>query len=317
MDIDAELNERRMDSLRYALGHIVLEALADPDVVEVMLNDDGRLWVEKRGQMSSVGRMSFADGMAILSQVSTALQRELTYQNPFVEGELPLDGSRFEGVAPPVTKGPVFAIRKMATRIFTLDDYVRDRVLSFRQAETLRTSISGKQNILVIGGTGTGKTTFCNALLHETSVLCPDVRMLILQDVLELQCALENVVFMRSTRWTTLGDLSLAVNRLRPDRISVGEVRAGGPALEMLKLWNTGHPGGMCTIHANSAYGGLSRLDQLVQEVSQSPQTTLIGEAVNIAVFLKRTNSGRKVEEIIRVDGYDQRNHRFLVENII
>ena len=309
-----ELAERRLEGLRLALGGKVLSALEDPDVVEIMLNDDGSLWVEKHGQMKCVGELSVPDGMAILRQVSTALDRELTKENPFVEGELPLDGSRFEGVAPPVTERPVFALRKKATRIYTLDDYVRSRVLSFKQAEDLRCAIRGHQNILVVGGTGSGKTTFCNALLHELSGLCPDVRMLILEDTRELQCTLKNKVFMRATEWTTLAQISMAVNRLRPDRISVGEVRDGGPALALLKLWNTGHPGGLATVHANSAYGGLTRMDQLIQEVSANPQRILIGEAINYAVFLKRTNGGRKIEEIVRVTGYNQLEARFVTE---
>lgn len=312
-----ELVDRRIEGLRFALGDLVLDALVDPDVVEVMLNDDGSLWVEKLGSMSQVGTLSADDGMAILSQVSSALNDQLTKQNPFVEGELPLDGSRFEGVAPPVTERPIFAIRKKATRIFTLDDYVRTGVLTFVQAEALRKAILGRQNILVVGGTGSGKTTFCNALLHELSVLCPDVRMLILEDTRELQCSLANRVFLRATEWTTLARISMAVNRLRPDRISVGEVRDGGPALAMLKLWNTGHPGGLATVHANSAYGGLTRMDQLIQEVSTNPQRTLIGEAVNYAVFLKRTSNGRKIEEIVRVLEYDSIGQRFVVEDVV
>lgn len=309
-----ELHKRRLDGLRMAFGGIVLKALEDPDVVEVMLNSDGVLWIEKNGKMSRAGELSMDDGMAILRQVSTSLDRELSKENPFVEGELPLDGSRFEGVAPPVVERPVFAIRKKATKIFILDEYVRSGVLTFMQAETLRSAIKHHQNILVVGGTGSGKTTFCNALLHELSVLCPETRMLILEDTRELQCALVNKVFLRATEWTTLADISLAVNRLRPDRISVGEVRDGGPALSLLKLWNTGHPGGLATVHANSAYGGLTRMDQLIQEVSQSPQRLLISEAVNYAVFLKRTNSGRRIEEILKVKGFNQAEGRFETE---
>lgn len=312
-----ELVDRRLDGLRVALGGLVLAALEDPDVVEVMLNDDGSLWVEKFGSMARVGSLSVDDGMTILSQVSSALDDQLTKQNPFVEGELPLDGSRFEGVAPPVTERPIFAIRKKATRIYTIDDYVRVGVLTFAQAESLRKAIRERQNILVVGGTGSGKTTFCNALLYELSVLCPDVRMLILEDTRELQCSLANRVFLRATEWTSLARISLAVNRLRPDRISVGEVRDGGPALALLKLWNTGHPGGMATVHANSAYGGLTRMDQLIQEVSANPQRALIGEAVNFAVFLKRTADGRKIDEIIRVAQYDPIEQRFVIESVV
>jgi type IV secretion system protein VirB11 len=309
-----ELAERRLEGLRLALGDKVLSALEDPDVVEVMLNDDGSLWVEKHGVMSCVGELSVADGMAILRQVSTALDQTLTKQDPIVEGELPLDGSRFEGIAPPVTERPIFAIRKKALRVYTLDEYVRSGVLTFRQAERLREAILEEKNILVIGGTGSGKTTFCNALLHEISELCPEVRMFILEDTRELQCALKNRVFMRATEWTSLARLAKATQRLRPSRISVGEVRDGGPALALLKLWNTGHPGGLATVHANSAEGGLTRMDQLIQEASESPQRTLIGEAVNYAVFLKRTNNGRRIEEIIRVLGYDEVEKRFVTE---
>ncbi|HEY0843445.1 P-type conjugative transfer ATPase TrbB [Methylotenera sp.] len=312
-----ELIDRRLDGLRFALGDMVLSALNDPDTVEVMLNDDGSLWVEKFGSMEQVGDMSHEDGMTILNQVSSALGGQMSKENPLVEGELPLDGSRFEGVAPPVTEAPIFAIRKKATKIYTLDDYVRTRSVSFAQAEVLRTAIKEKQNILVVGGTGTGKTTFCNAVLHAISLLSPDDRMAILEDTRELQCTLKNRFFLRSTEWTTLARLSMAVNRLRPDRITVGEVRDGAPALAMLKLWNTGHPGGVATVHANSAYAGLTRMDQLVQEVSQNPQSILIGEAVNIVVYLERTNKGRRIKEIIRVNGYSPLEKKFLVETVI
>lgn len=311
-----ELKDRRLEGLRVAFGGLVMQALEDPDVVEVMLNDDSSLWVEKHGEMTCVGTISVDDGMAILRQVSSALDQELSKEDPFVEGELPLDGSRFEGISPPVVERPVFAIRKKATKIFTLDDYVRSHVLTFRQAETLRQGIYNRKNILVIGGTGTGKTTFCNALLHEIAVLCPKVRMLIVEDTQELQCALKNRVFMRASEWTSMARISKAVNRLRPDRITVGEVRDGPPALALLKLWNTGHPGGMATVHANSAYEGLTRMDQLIQEASVNHQRTLIAQAVNYAVYLERTNNGRKIKEIIKVTGYNHLDDVFVTEAV-
>ncbi len=317
MATEEENYQQRMAGLRYALGDIVLNALADPLVVEVMLNDDGTLWIEKRGVMSHVGEMSAEDGMSVLSQVSSALNRELTYENPIVEGELPLDGSRFEGVAPPAVERPIFSIRKMASEIYPLDSYVVNRVLTFSQAEMIRAAIIGQRNILVVGGTGTGKTTFCNAVLDEMSKLCPAVRMLILQDTLELQCALKNKVFLRSTQWTSLSDLSAAVKRLRPDRVSVGEVRAGGPALEMLKLWSSGHPGGICTIHADSAYEGLTKLDEMIQEVSMNRQSALIGRAVHFVVYLERVGDSRKVMGIVKVMGYDENLKKFMVEDVI
>ena len=310
------LDDRRLEALRYALGPVVLAALDDPDVVEVMLNDDGKLWVESLGKMTHVGDISADNAVAILNQVSSSLNGEISKENPLVEGELPLHGERFEGIAPPVVERGIFAIRKKAGRVFPLADYVRNGVLSFVQSELLRTAIFERQNILVVGGTGSGKTTFCNALLNETSVLVPDTRMLLLEDTRELQCSLKNRVFLRATEWTDMARLSTAVNRLRPDSITVGEVRSGGPTLALLKLWNTGHPGGMATVHANSAYKGLTRLDQLIQEVSSNPQRVLIGEAVNIVVFLERHHGARRVREIVRVHEYDALAQKFIVEAV-
>jgi P-type conjugative transfer ATPase TrbB len=311
-----ELDDRRISALKYALGPVICAALDDPDVVEIMLNDDGTLWIEARGVMLHSGEISPNDAIAILNQVSSALNGEISKQNPLVEGELPLNGERFEGLCPPVVERGTFAIRKKAMQIYPLDDYVRSRVLSFRQSEVLRSAILARQNILVVGGTGSGKTTFCNALLNEVSILRPETRMLLLEDTRELQCQLKNRVFMRASEWTDMARLSMAVNRLRPDSITVGEVRAGAPALALLKLWNTGHPGGMATVHANSAYKGLTRMDQLIQEVSTNPQRMLIGEAVNVVVFLERHQQARRVREILRVREYDQAAQAFVTEDI-
>jgi len=311
-----DLDERRLVALRYALGEVVLNALDDPDVVEIMLNDDGSLWIESLGKMTKAGSIKPQDAMAILNQVSSSLNGQLSREDPFVEGELPLNGERFTGIAPPIVDQASFTIRKKAGRIFPLNDYVRTGVISFAQAELLRAAIVDRENILVVGGTGSGKTTFVNALLHELSILLPHVRMLLLQDTLELQCALANRVFLRTSAWTGMERLSIVVNRYRPDSITVGEVRSGGPALALLKLWNTGHPGGFSTVHANSAYKGLTRMDQLIQEVSSHPQRVLIGEAVNVVVYLEKTKAGRRVKEIVRVDGYDQISQKFLITGV-
>lgn len=316
MAISKETGERKLAALRYALGPVILDALANPDVVEIMLNDDGTLWIESLGKMKCAGKVTADDAIVILNNVSSALNGQISNENPLVEGELPLGGERFEGIAPPVVQQAVFAIRKKAGKVFPLSDYVRLGVLSFLQSELLRRAIADRQNILVVGGTGSGKTTFCNALLNELSILMPETRMLLLEDTRELQCALANRVFLRATEWTDMARLSAAVNRLRPDSITVGEVRAGGPALALLKLWNTGHPGGMATVHANSAYKGLTRMDQLIQEVSSNPQRVLIGEAVNIVVFLERYQGARRVREIIRVKEYDQIAQAFVTEAV-
>lgn len=311
------LRQRRKEALTYAFGKLVMDALADPSVVEIMLNDDGSLWKEANGEMERIGEIKAADAIAILAQVASELKVPLSQSHPIVEGELTLFGNeRFEGVAPPVVERAIFAIRKPAAIVYTFADYVRRGVMSFRQAEVLRQAIRDRKNILVIGGTSSGKTTFCNAVLAELSVLLPKVRMLLLEDTKELQCQLANRVFLRTSSWTSMADISVAVNRLRPDSISVGEVRAGAPTLALLKLWNTGHPGGVATAHANSAYEGLTRLDQLIQEVSAHPQRVLIGEAVNLVVFLKKEAGVRKVKEIVQVLGYDEATQVFKIKHI-
>lgn len=309
-----ELEQRRLDGLRHALGPLVMEALSDPDVVEVFLNPDGTLWSEKFGEMAIIGEMSPNDANALLRQVASSLPgQDLSYENAIVEGELPLDGHRFEGITEPIVDKPAFNIRKKASRVYPLSEYVAKGILPFRVAEMLRESIRGGNNVMVAGGTGSGKTTFCNALLHTLGEELPECRMLTMEDVRELQCPLKNTVALRSYEHAPLQVLTRVLMRMRPDRISVGEIRSGAVALEVLKAWNTGHPGGMCTIHADSGYKTLTRVDQLLGEVSASSQRELIGEAIHIVVFMHRCpQRGRRVHEVIRVKGYDEVGKQFL-----
>ena len=314
--VNSELKERRDASLRHALGDIVLAALADDEVTEIRLNDDGSLWLEKYSGKIRAGEISFNDGMAILMNMASAMDFELTKETPIVEGELPLDGSRFIGFAPPVVVGPVIAIRKKALKIFTLDDYVRNGVIEFKEAEYLRSKILEYKNILVVGSTNSGKTTFCNAISHEISLLLPDDRMTIIQDRSELKCSLADRNFLNESHWTKSLELAQASMRISPGRLCVCELRKGAPAEELIKLWNTGHPGGFTTIHADSAEEALTRLDQLIQEVSLNPQRETIARAVNVCVFLKKQGAVRRVEEIIEVVGFNHAKHRFITRDI-
>ncbi|MGS0741431.1 P-type conjugative transfer ATPase TrbB [Glaciimonas sp. GG7] len=308
--ISDELHERRLESLRYAMGPVMLDYLLRPDVVEIFLNPDGLLWAEEFGKMFVIGEMSPTNAMIFLRQVASSLDQKVWKENAIIEGELLLDGSRFEGIAPPIVDQVAFNIRKKASRVYTLSEYVKHSILPFSIAEMLRDAIAGQDNILVVGGTGSGKTTFCNAILHEMNDICPAARVLLMEDTRELQCSLRNKVPMRSYEFASMQRLLKAIMRLRPDRIVVGEVR-GMEALALLKAWNTGHPGGLCTVHANSALKGLYRLDQLISEVSATPQRTLIGEAVQISVFLARTNEGRRVKEVVRIHGYNESTNKY------
>lgn len=307
-----EFLQRRLEGIRHAMGPEVLAAMDDPDVVEVMLNSDGLLWAEKNGVMSVIGSMTPMAANDFIRQVASELPgQSLVNGNAIVEGELPLDGSRFEAVVYPIVENPAFNIRKKASKVYSLQEYVQVGSMDYSVRLILERGVRERNNILVVGGTGSGKTTLCNALLLALSEFEPNCRMLIMEDVRELQCPLRNREFLRTCETASLMRLSKVLMRMRPDRIAVGEVR-GGEALELLKAWNTGHPGGFCTIHANSAYQGLTRLDQLVSEASASSQRVLIGEAVQLVVFITRTHTGlKRVTEVIRVHGYDPISQTF------
>lgn len=290
---------RGLAMLATALGPSVATMLESADTLEVIANPDGRLWLEQvaKGRVATPYRLDPVEIERVVRLVATLTGTKVTRDNPIVSAELPPRGERFEGILPPVSRAPCFAIRKPATRIFTLDDYVASGVVTRDQAMALRTAIHARANIFVAGGTGSGKTTLANALLHEIGSL--GERVVILEDTRELQCAAEDVVSLRTQPGTvSLSDLVRSTLRLRPDRIVVGEVR-GGEALDLLKAWNTGHPGGITTLHANSATAALARLEQLAMEVCETPPRALIAEAVDLIVFIERGGpAGRRIPEI-------------------
>jgi len=298
---------RLEQKLRRELGPVVLAALADPDVVEVMLNPDGRLWIDTFGVgMRDTGeRMKPAQAESLLGTIAMMLNTVVNSEHPILEGELPIDGSRIGGALPPVVSNVTFAIRKRAGRVYTLAHYMRSGMLKVEHAETLRAAVNARENILIVGSTGSGKTTFANALLHEiVSHTNATERIIILEDTVELQCAAKNRVELRTTEHASMTKLLRATMRLRPDRIVVGEVR-GGEALALLKAWNTGHPGGIATVHANNCVAGLIRLEQLIQEANVPPQPRLIAEAIDLIVWIARVPAGRRLQEIARVRGWN------------
>ncbi|OHV78544.1 P-type conjugative transfer ATPase TrbB [Rhizobium sp. LCM 4573] len=306
----SEHGHRITEKLKRELGPVVVDLLGDSTVLEIMLNPDGRLWVEHFGEpMRIVGEMHRAQAESLMGTVASTLNTQITALNPILECELPIDGSRFEALIPPVVSGPTFTIRKKATRVFTLDEYVAHNIMTATQAAVIRQAVIAKRNILVVGGTGTGKTTLTNAIIHCMSTDAPDDRLAIIEDTGELQCSSQNVVTMRAVDHVDMTRLLKATMRLRPDRILVGEVRDGA-ALALLKAWNTGHPGGAATVHANSAPAGLIRMEQLVAEATQAPMHSLIAEAINLIVSIEKVaNVGRRVNEVVEVTGYDGRQY--------
>ncbi|WP_218016705.1 P-type conjugative transfer ATPase TrbB [Sphingomonas pruni] len=307
--VDTVSVARRRAMLRTAMGPAIAAALGDPRVLEVMVNPDGALRLDRLGEgRSDTGvRYEPAQVERIVRLVASHARTDVHANAPIVSAELPPHGSgageRFEGVLPPVALAPCFSIRKPATRLYTLMDYVADGIMSADTARLLSLAVVDRRNILVVGGTSSGKTTLANALLAEMAHL--DERLLIIEDTRELQSPAADTVALRTRPGSvTMADLVRSTLRLRPDRIIVGEVR-GPEALDMLKAWNTGHPGGIATVHANSARSALLRIEQLIQEAVVTVPRRLIAEAIDMVVFIAGRGASRRVETIARVAGLD------------
>ncbi len=299
----SEAIERGSRMLWTALGANIAAWLDEDAVVEVMLNPDGRLWVDRLGEglCDTDIHLSAEDGERIVRLVAHHVGAEVHADAPRVSAELPGTGERFEGLLPPVVAAPTFAIRKPAVAVFTLEDYVHSKIMSVDAAEALREAVTGRANILVAGGTSTGKTTLTNALLAEVAKTSD--RVVLIEDTRELQCTTPNLVALRTKDGVaTLSDLVRSSLRLRPDRIPIGEVR-GAEALDLLKAWGTGHPGGIGTIHAGSAIGALRRLEQLIQEAVVTVPRPLIADTIDVLAILTGRGSDRRLTELARVIG--------------
>lgn len=304
-----EQMRRYREKLERDLGPDVRQALSDPNVIEVMLNPDGKLWVERVGSgMTAVSRISAQAAERLIATVAAGVGTTVTYDNPTIECELPTDGSRFAAMIFPAARAPMFTIRRHAALVWSLDDYVRDAILTAAQADILRGAIVNRDNILVAGGTGSGKTTLTNALINEVAILTPAHRLVIIEDTPEIQCQSPNAVSFRANAAIpslTMERLLARSLRHRPDRIIVGEVR-GGEALTLIEAWNTGHPGGIATIHANeaSADDALFRLESLVAKAARGDMRRFIAKAVNLIAVISREGGWRRVKQLIRVEDF-------------
>ena len=310
------LKERARKKLERDMGPLLVAALNDPSTIDIMLNSDGRLWQERLGEkMKCIGTLRVAQAEAIIKTIAGYHGKEITRGKPILEGELPLDGSRFAGQLPPIVPFPTFAIRKKAIAIFTLAQYVEAGSMTPSQCEALKNAVAAHRNILVIGGTGSGKTTLVNAIINEMVVVDPTERVFIIEDTGEIQCAAENFVQYHTSLDVSMTALLKTALRMRPDRILVGEVR-GPEALDLLDAWNTGHEGGAATLHANNAQAGLARLKSLITRNPSAPFEIepLIGEVVHVVVHIARTPEGRRIQEILEVSGYE--DGRYLTKTL-
>lgn len=305
---------RLLEMLETALGPQIAKHLDDPLVVEVMLNPDGCLWIERHGEGCIYTGHKIGRDVAerIIFLIASSTGTICSNENPVISAEFPGSGNRFQGMLPPVVTAPTFTIRTKARVVYSLDDYIKDGIMTIAQKEAIKTAVHTKKNILIVGGTGSGKTTLANGILNEISQTGD--RIIIIEDTQELKCTAPNTVLLRSCEHVTMNDLLRSTMRLRPDRIVVGEVR-GPEALTLLKSWNTGHPGGCCTVHANSAYGGLTRLEQLILEAVPNPLEKLIAEAVNVVIFIERYQKGRRIKEIVTVEGFE--NNKYVLNPVL
>jgi type IV secretion system protein VirB11 len=306
---DADTSSRRQrlhEKLRRDFGDVFMVALNDPRTIEILLNADGKLWQERLGEpMKVIGSMTATRAESVIRTIAACLDTTITRDKPTLEGELPLDGSRFAGQLPPIVSAPTFAVRKKASAVFTLEQYVDADIMTEGQREAICEAVALHKNILVIGGTGTGKTTLTNAIIQQIVTHDAKERIFIIEDTGEIQCVAANCVVYHTTLEVSMTKLLRTTLRMRPDRILVGEVR-GPEALDLLMAWNTGHEGGVATLHANNALSGLSRLAMLISMHTECPKSIepLIGEAVHIVIHIAKTPAGRRIQEILEVSGY-------------
>lgn len=313
---DQSLMKKRFDRLKYELGPVVAEALTDPKCIEIMLNPDGKVWIERLGEpMAVAGELSPTAAESAMRSIASLTGKNIEATKPILECELPLDGSRFEGVLPPLSKRPAFTLRKKASLVFTLNDYLRQGVINEEVLAVLLEVVKRRHNLLIVGSTGSGKTTFANAMLDAIARLDPGTRAVIIEDTPELQCTVANKFELVSTHDVSMVQLLKVTMRLRPDRIIVGEVRDGS-AHALLKAWGTGHPGGLGTVHADDAEGALIRLEQLIQEANVPPVPAAIAKAVNAVVVIEKCPGGRRIREVAEVKGYDRAEERYLLNYV-
>lgn len=296
---------RYLNMLKTAMGPEVMSYMEDDSVIEIMLNPDGRLWVDRlETGKEDTGRSILPEQSENIVKLVASFKNQVADKDePVVSTDIPFHGARFQGWLPPVVAQPTFAIRKKAIAIFTLEDYLTNNLISKKHHALLSQAVLDRKNIIVVGGTSTGKTTFTNALLSELDDV--DERILVLEDLPELQLKAKDVVQLTTSLTVSMRDLVRGCLRMRPDRIIIGEVRDGA-ALELLKAWNTGHPGGLCTLHANGVESAAFRLEDLIQEMVVTVPRNLILQAVDLFVCIERDKEGnRKVVSVSSLDGYE------------
>lgn len=310
MDIQETRDYRNFQSLKHELGLEILAALENDDIVEILLNPDGQVWQDNGQEMKPITSLNPQQALKIISTVAGINGEFVTPEKPIYEAELPLNKERFSAWIPPLVSAAAFSIRKHAKRVYTLDDYQDAGIITEKQKETLTEMVIDSKNILIAGATGSGKTTFANAILDAIAKHTPHHRVTIVEDTLELQCPVDNLVAYRTYEHVSIQNAVRLLMRARPDRIVVGEVR-GGEALDMIKAWQTGHRGGLTTTHAGSVVGALRRIKNLCEEQNLADHTETIADSIDYVAVIenKRTPEGgarRQIKELAEISFNDK-----------
>ncbi|WP_029542064.1 P-type conjugative transfer ATPase TrbB [Selenomonas sp. AB3002] len=314
------VNERYVQMLESNMGPQLMAYMQDETITEIMLNPDGHIWIDThdRGLVESPINMSANIAKQLIYNVGSLAGRVVPADFPELEAEIPasrlFSSCRFQGELPPIVKAPSFNIRKFGKKLFTLDDYVAQGTMTEVQRQTIMTAIREHKNIIAAGGTASGKTTLLNAILAEISQM--NERIVIIEDTSELRCKAPNHVKLQTAPPNMDMDMLLRITlRKSPNRIVVGEVRSK-EAMTLLEAWSTGHRGGCCTVHSESAYDTLSRLEELTSRVSMTPQKETVGRAVDVVVYLRKKVTKRLIEDIILVNGYNKQTGDYDIEKI-
>jgi pilus assembly protein CpaF len=297
----------------------IAHLIEDPAVSEIMVNGSGRIFVEREGRLEAVSGVVVREHnlRVAVRNLARVLGDDIGAEQPLLDSRLP-DGSRVAAALPPISLGgTTLTIRKFHTQRFTAEALVSLGTLTRAQLTYLAHAIRRRANILISGGTGTGKTTLLNAL---AAFLPDEDRVVLIEDTAELQLTTDNLVRFEARREQaglaaiTIRDLLRATLRHRPDRIVVGEVR-GGEAFDLLQALNTGHAGTLSTIHANSADQALRRFTSCVlQSGVDLPYVAIrhaMGEALHVLVHVARHQRQRVVAELVEVTGYDPATDRY------
>ena len=307
--------QRIIKKLEQELGPTILKALYDSDVTDINVNPDGNVWTERLDtpEITKITTLSPQSRESIIKIVATSLDQIVNKETATIGGELPIIGARFEGVLPPVAKpGPGFSIRKKAVRILTFSDYIKDKILSFEMLTLLHTAIENYDNVLVAGGTGTGKTTFINAYVEHISKKFPNDRLVICEDVDEIQSSAPNTFKMIANKNNPLGNCIKTMLRLSPKRIIIGEIRDANQAREAFQAWNTGHKGGIFSLHANSALDAVQRLEDLCTIANGNKCQRLISRTVDKIIFFKKVGNTRKIQEFYELKDFSNNKYHLI-----